>query len=737
MYRMRAIYLSILCLFGFLSAQAQSTKLEWAKHNSGGQSAATDMAISDSGFLYVVGYFTDTVDFDPGPDTFFMVSAGDKDIFIQKLSPNGDLVWAKRMGGPGNDEVNAVAVDPLGNVYTTGSFVGTVDFNPGIATNNLTSTGGSLDIFVQKLTAAGNYVWAYRMGGAGTDIGRDLTVDATGAVYVTGSFVGTVNFNPGGTSNLTSSTPQFADIFVQKVSTTRVFAWARRVGGIGIDEALAITLDRAGNIYTTGYFSEVVDFDPGAGTDSLWAAPSRNVFIHKLTNAGNHLWARQLKGSLFASQGKGITTDHDHNVYLTGYFFATVDFDPGPDTLLFTSTGGSDPFVLKLDSAGGYIWARQITGIASNQGLAIAVDKEKYVYTTGFFSFTADFDPSNDNFDLTANGSASDVFVHKLDSTGQLVWARQVGASGADRGEAIAVDTLGNVYFAGSFSQTVDFDPTAGIAELVGDSISSFVAKWSPCTPTYATVDTAACYTFTSATGQFYTSSGTYTENILNTSGCDSIIIINLTINDTARHTITETACGSFELNGQTYDSTGIYTQLFTSAAGCDSILTLELIINPVPEASVTQIGDTLTATTTGATYQWLDCNNGYVAIAGAIHSTFVPMETGDYALAVTANGCTDTSACFNIIIIGVEEKAVGNFALYPNPNNGKFTIALGTQQAQVDVLIMNLAGQTVWLETLKNQSTIDLDLDLPSGVYLVSITTANSNKQVIKLVKE
>jgi hypothetical protein len=393
--------------------------------------------------------------------------------------------------------------------------------------------------------------------------------------------------------------------------------------------------------------------------------------------------------------------------------------------------------VLKLDSAGGYIWARQFAGIASNQGLSIAVDREQSVYTTGFFGFSADFDPSNDDFNLTANGTATDVFVHKLDSIGQLVWARQVGAAGADRGEAIVVDTLGNVYFAGSFSQTVDFDPTVGITELVGDSISSFVAKWSPCTPTFANVDTAACYSYTSTSGQVYTASGIYTETLLNTTGCDSFVVINLTINDTARHALTETACASFELNGQTYDSTGIYTQLFTSATGCDSILTLELTILPNPEATATQSGDTLTATTTVATYQWLDCNNGYATIDGATDSIFVPTETGDYALAVSANGCNDTSACFNIIIIGIEESDAANFALYPNPNNGKFTIALGSHQPQVEVLILNLAGKTIWGETLKNQSSIDLDLNLPSGVYLVSISTPNGNRQILKMVKE
>lgn len=721
--------------------QAQGTKLAWAKQNKGaGLNTVVDMALDTAGNIYAVGYFTDTVDFDPGPDTFYMVSAGDRDIFIQKLNTTGDLVWAKRMGGAGADEAQAIALDAAGNIYTVGTFTGTVDFNPAAATNNLAASSGSVDVFAQKLNAAGNYVWAIRNGNAQIDNVRDVAVDAVGNVYLTGSFIGTVDFNPaGGTANLISASTTFPDFYVQKLTTAGVYSWAKRVGGTGFDEAYSLALDATGNVYVTGYFSLFADFDPGAGADTLFAAPSRDVFILKLTSAGLYVWAKQLDGSLFTSIGNDIYVDAGQNIYLTGYFSATVDFDPGPDSLFLTSAGGADPFVMKLNPLGELAWARQLTGISSNQALAFAVDTAGSVYTTGYFANTVDFDPGIDNFNLTTASNASDVFVQKLDSMGELVWARKVGGLKADRGEAIAVDKLGNVYFAGSFIDTVDFDPQSTVFELYTDTDSNFngfIAKWSPCSPTYASIDTVACYAFTSPSGATYTTTGSYTEAYTNADGCDSLVTLNITINDTARNTITATACDTYTLNGETYDTSGTYTQLFTSAAGCDSILTIALTIKNMPEATVTQTGETLTATDTLAIYQWLTCTD-YSPIANATNATYIATTTGDYAVAVTANGCTDTSACYNVVINGIDDIFGQQFSLYPNPTSGTFFIDLNANFTELTATVSTIAGQVIQQRIYQQASNLELSINAPAGIYFVTLSSPEGTKRVMKLVKE
>lgn len=741
MGKLNAILSIILLVINVVNGQ--SIKLDWAKQNTGSNdNVVNDMAMDTAGNLYLTGYFTDTVDFDPGPDTLALISRGDKDVFVQKLSPAGDLVWVKQMGGTGADVGMAIAVDLAGNVYTAGSFVGVVDFNPGSATNNQTSAGGSQDAFVQKLNAAGNYVWAYKIGNTNVDIANDLVADAAGNVYVTGTFIGTVDFNPGGgIANLISSGSTFPDIFIQKVSTTSAYQWAKKVGGTGFDETFGIALDPLGNnLYTTGYFSNTVDFDPGPGPDTLYAAPSRDAFVHKLTSAGNHVWAKQLDGSLFTSQGKAITVDALDNVYVTGYFSATVDFDPSlTDTLLFTSAGGEDPFILKLDAMGNLAWAAQLAGISSNEGTSIAVDKDGYVYTAGFFANVVDFDPDTNVSTLSTLNNNWDVYAQKLDSLGRLVWAKNMGNTGADQGNAILVDTLGNVYLAGSFSDTVDFDIQGTAFEITsGGGLDGFVVKYNTCTVTYATLDTTTCYAFTSPSGITYTSSGTYREAFTNSLGCDSIVTINLAINDTARETITQVFCGSFTLNSETYDTSGTYTQLFTSAAGCDSILTLVLTIKNQPDATVVQLGDTLTATDTLALYQWVDCSD-YSPIANATRARFVPTVTGDYALITTANGCSDTSACYNVVITisGISDAFGERFNLYPNPTLGVVNIDLGAFYGELSVTISNLAGQTVLEQQVANTDNLSLSLDAPAGMYLVTLTNKQGQKRVLKLVKE
>lgn len=728
-------------LFVFAATHAQSIRLDWAKQNTGsGDNIVNAMVMDTAGNLYLTGYFTDTVDFDPGPDTFALISKGDKDVFVQKLSPSGDLIWVKQMGGTSADMGMAIAVDLAGNVYTAGGFVGTVDFNPGAATNNQTSSSGSQDAFVQKLNSLGNYVWAYKLGNSNVDIANGIVVDALGDVYITGTFIGTVDFNPAsGTANLVSSGSTFPDIFITKVSTTRTYQWAKKVGGSGFDETFGIAIDASGtNIYTTGYFSNTVDFDPGPGPDTLYAAPSRDVFVHKLTTAGNHVWAKQLDGSLFTSQGKAITVDAMDNVYVTGYFSATVDFDPDTaDTLLYTSAGGKDPFILKMDAFGDLAWARQLPGISSNEGTSIAVGNDGSVYTAGFFANVVDFDPGVDVLTLSTANNNWDAYAHKLDSTGQLVWAKNLGSIGTEQANAILVDTFGNVYLAGGFSDTVDFDLQSTTYELASSGgLNGFFAKYAPCTVTYSIIDTVTCYAFTSPSGVTYTSSGTYRETFTNSVGCDSLVTLNITINDTARETITQMACGTFTLNAETYDTSGTYTQLLTSATGCDSIITLVLTIKNQPDATVVQLGDTLTATDTLALYQWVDCTD-YSPIANATRARFVPTATGDYALITTANGCSDTSSCYNVVISGISDVFGERFNLYPNPTLGDVNIDLGAFYSELSVTVSSLTGQTVWQQQITNTDNLSLSLDAPAGMYLVTLTNKQGQKRVLKLVKE
>jgi hypothetical protein len=296
--------------------------------------------VDSAGDVYTTGWFHGTADFDPGPGTYDLGPGGG---FVSKLDSDGNFVWAKRMGGGWS----AIVVDSSGNVYTTGNFSGTADFDPGAGTYDLTSAGGR-DICVSKLDSSGNFVWAKRMGGASDDRGYGIAVDSAGNVHTTGWFEGTGNFAPWpGTYSLTSAGDR--DIFVSKLDSSGNFVWAKGMGGTSEDRGWGIAVDSAGNVCTTGWFRSTADFDPGTGAYNIASAGDGDIFVSKLDSNGNFVWAGGMGGDHMYDSGEAIAVDGAGNVYATGYFRDMADFDPGGDTYYLDSAGQYDMFVLKLD----------------------------------------------------------------------------------------------------------------------------------------------------------------------------------------------------------------------------------------------------------------------------------------------------------------------------------------------------------------------------------------------------
>jgi hypothetical protein len=452
--------LAFMCLSHFANAQS----FEWVKQMGGiSTEVGRSIAVDASGNVYTTGSFQGTADFDPGPGTFNLSSAGNYDIFISKLDSSGNFVWAKKFGGTLDDYSHSIAVDASGNVYTTGSFQLTTDFDPGSGTFNLTSAG-LFDIFISKLDASGNFVWAKQLAGTKSNGGRSIAVDASGNVYSTGRFTETVDFDPGtGTFNLNSGLAPNA--YISKLNASGEFVWAKQLGGTSsVSVGCSITLDDFGNVYTTGYFSDTADFDPGPGAFIFTSAGGDDIFISKLDASGNFVWAKQLGGTSDDS-GLSIALDALGNVYVTGYFQGTVDFDPSQGTFYLTSAGEADIFISKLDASGNFLWAKQMGGTFDESGYSIAVDASGNVYTTGFFEGTADFDPGQGTFNLTSVGM-TDIFISKLDASGNFVWAQRMGNQNWDYSNSIAVDASNNVLTTGFFKGTFDFDPGPGTFNL-------------------------------------------------------------------------------------------------------------------------------------------------------------------------------------------------------------------------------------------------------------------------------
>lgn len=400
----------------FISKLDAAGNFVWAKQLGGAfNDDGLSIALDASGNIYTTGVFRETADFDPGVGTFTLASTavGDVDIFVSKLDASGNFVWAKHLGGGSFDEARSIHVDAVGNIYTTGSFNGIADFDPGATTFNLNAVGMG-DIFISKLDAAGNFVWAKRMGGTSSQEGRSISVDASGNVYTAGYFYGVADFDPGVGTYTLSSVGLSDDAFVSKLDASGNFVWAVQLGDLASDYANSIAVDAMGDIIVAGSFAATTDFDPSASTYTLSSLGNSDGFFLKLSASGTFIWAKQIGGSTTVTTAKSIAVDPVGGLYATGFLDGTADFDPGAGSFTLASNGLKDVFILKLNAGGTFVWAKQFGSIVNDQGFAVVVDASDNVYTTGSFAGTVDFDPSpTGTFTLTSAWNG-DVFIHKM-----------------------------------------------------------------------------------------------------------------------------------------------------------------------------------------------------------------------------------------------------------------------------------------------------------------------------------
>ncbi|MBZ4190419.1 hypothetical protein [Niabella beijingensis] len=456
---------------------AQRPYFTWARSWEGSSGTAFDIATDAAGNVWTTGIFEGTIDGDPGAGTVPLTSNGNLDVYITKLDVNGNLLWSKSFGGPAVEYARSIAIDAAGNVYIAGQFNGTVDFNPGPGTANLTGAGAT-DVFICKLDANGNYVWAKNMGGTGVEDVYGIALDDSANVYTTGDFALTGDYDPGpGVANLTSAGG--TDIFVSKLDFAGNYVWAKSMGGPMSETGEDITTDAAGNVYTTGLFSATADFDPGSGAANLTSAGNSDIFISKLNREGIYIWAKSMGGSS-GDNAAAIALDAAGYIYTTGFFSATADFDPGGGAANLTSAGSSDIFISKLNREGIYIWAKSMGGAGTDNAVTLATDLRGNVYTTGRFAGTVDFDPDAGVYNLSSSG-VNDIFFSRLNSNGNHMWARSIVTATDNVARGMIIDAAGNLHAAGGFYEPTDFDPGPAELLLTAPTQIPFALKWAQC----------------------------------------------------------------------------------------------------------------------------------------------------------------------------------------------------------------------------------------------------------------
>ena len=615
--------------------------------------------------------------------TFMMVSLSTLCATAQPL-----IKWKKSFGGTLADAARCIASDAQGNVYIAGYFQGTVTFPLVTGSVTLSSKYASMDIMMAKLDAKGNMLWVSTMSGESDDYASAIAVDTSG-VYLLADFVGSVNFYTGtGVKTLTSSGDH--DVALYHVDTDGNYKWAVKLGGNGVDMGLALSIN-ANNIYIGGTFTGTTDLDPGTGLANFTSnANSDDAFVCKLNKSGSFVWAKTF-GTATNETIYGMSIDASGNVYTTGSYFGTMDFDPGSSVANQVAKGSQDIFVSKLNASGDYVWAKSFGGTSVDIGKAIDIDLNGNVLLMAHYNGNVNFG-TDANF--TSKGSY-DIFIGKLDSTGAFIWGRTLGGATTEYAYGIKADKDGNVYSYGIFSSTVDFDPGIAVSNYTSPGSNGiFVHK----------MNSKGEFSWVSTMG------GTiqalhYGGNLALAAAPDNVYI-----------------CGKFA--GYYFlPNNGSDDAFVVKVGSCTEAIDVSITTKSQIDGGGISVGQE------GAIdYRWYKCNDLSGGVIGGNYQTIYPVNYGSYQVVVNMEGCLDTSACvaYTKDVTGVTEfSSINNsINMYPNPANQNI-LTLGLS-INAEVKISDAQGRLIHSAYFeKGDHLVDVST-FTNGVYMVRFTGEN-----------
>ncbi len=843
----------VIFIFVIMTGTLRAQTFQWAKDiKSVGFDEGLDLATDPDGNTYVCGQIEFDTDFG---NNVILQSAGKHDIFIAKYNPMGKLVWAKRAGGKGGDKAHSIVLDGNGYFYTVGEFEDTSHWDgimrttpgPGInnmfvskydtsgavlwvksisagtgplhtrgygvtcdaqgnvyacgATNGdalynstyLFSTAGSYDGTIVKFDPNGNFCWARRMGGSGSDKTYGIVSDKNGSIYVTGYFVGTADFSPTKTLNGTGHT----DIFLAKYDTSGLLKWVKQAGDTGFDRGWDITYNVNGQIVITG------EFQTGYfGSTLVHSNGNEDMFLAAYDTSGNNLWALA-GGGVEDDIGRGVSHDTSGNIYVVGDYASTSYFPP----VSVVSNGFADIFLAKYNSSGTTLdWVRTMGGLDNDRGRGIGTDLIGNNYLCGEYVDSTHFDSFNLHGDTLL-----DIFVAKI-VQGNFCSA-QVSAiilnpcNGFCNGSATASATGQGPFMYNWTTTPAQFSATstglcAGtysvtMTDAVGCTATATVTLTDPplLQPT-ATATNANCngscngIAIASATGQgpftFSWSTtpvqigsmatglcaGTYSVIATDIAGCTATNTVTLTDPPLLQPTATATnancngSCngianasatgqGPFTFSWSTTpvqivaSATGLcagtYSVIASDMAGCTATSTVTLIDPPQLQVSGTIVNTTCIGCSDGAInlnviggtnlYQFVWSN-------GSTNKDLQNVSAGIYSVCI--NDSTNCNLCDSFTVLdptsGIFSSAsTPDFSVFPNPFISFTTIKLSNPIGETTLVeVYTALGQNVYKsEFTGNEFRLPAN-NLKSGVYFLQLSNKLfDRKKIIPLVVE
>jgi hypothetical protein len=444
---MKKIYLLLPFVLLFIGANAQN--FDWAKREGlWAYDYGYGVTHDNAGNVYVAGKYEEFANF----SGTVLPCQNNHDIFLAKYSSSGTMDWVRTGGGPLGDYAQSVACDGSNYVYIAGEIEGDLSTIVFPGTSDTLKCIGANDIFIAKYDLSGNLKWAKQAGWWHNEKALGVTYDNDGNVYICGFYNDTTIF---------TSYPSFVlghgannDIYVAKYDKDGVFQWVRTAGSSGRDEAKSIKCDASGNVYICGMYSDGCDFGSQVLTTPLTPTGHYyNTFVAKYTSDGTLQWVKTAGGD-YDDVAWSLAIDNSNKIFISGEFNASAYFG---STQLITS-GNADIFVACYDASGNIQWVKKAGGTLIDRARGIGCDGTN-IYITGQFGDTANFDSQQ-----IIAADSSDIFMAKLDNSGNFMWAVAVGGApdnfeplGYESGNSICADGSGYVFATGSILDGGDF----------------------------------------------------------------------------------------------------------------------------------------------------------------------------------------------------------------------------------------------------------------------------------------
>lgn len=577
--------------------------------------SAEDICSDNSGNLFITGTFQRTVDFNPSAAITNIRSNGSDDVFVLKLNAAGTFQNVISFGGTSNDKPRSIISDASGNIFCSGSFKNTCDFDASSArTFNLTSSGAK-DAYLTKLNNNLSFINAVKLGGNGDDQINAVSLDPSGNILCTGYFSNTADLNPGSTvTRFISGGSQ--DGFILKLNPSFSFVWALQLEGCGVQFPADIVTDLYGNSYVTGYFTGWTDFDPGSSLLMRNSAGQEDIFIQKYNPSGSLLWNKTIGGcddeapySMCLAQG--------NKPVICGYFDSNIDFDPGASTFMLRHND-EDGFILMLNDAGNFEWAGQIGGNDDDYLKDIAIAKNQFLFGAGNFSETADINPFTDVVNVSTRAEKAS-YLFKL----------QLSCEPVHFYESI---TACNSYFwkGQSYSESGTYNITHsshGCDTIY--NLSLIIQHPDTTTRRYPLCKGSSINIF----GREINTAGVYYYANTSYLGCDSILRAEVYEDTTASSNSHITLCygETISINGIEYAESGTYFQTYSSYGRCDSVFEINIQVLPAYHSNLSAM------ICEGEQYLWL----------GSLYA-----ESGDYTHTLTASTGCDSICNLSLSVI-------------------------------------------------------------------------------------